>query len=142
MVTLHTNPSSQTGAARRRHQDPAVGQRGYLVVELMVGIAILLAVVMPICFSVLIDQKMARANYYRATAIAIVDGEMEILAAGEWKAHPPGTNDYVVKAESARNLPAGKFVLARSQDRLRLEWMPRAPAAGGPVRREITLHEH
>lgn len=68
----------------------------------------------------------------------IVDGEMEILVAGEWRAYPEGTHEYNVSARAASNLPRGKFVLTRTGNRLRLEWSAASARGIGKVVREAT----
>ena len=111
-------------------------QRGALMAEVAVGIAILVAVLLPLSLSMLKDQKLCRAYYYRAVAMEIVDGEMEILAAGEWRAFQSGSQPYAVRAEAAKNLPPGRFILTRQDKLLRLEWVPEKKQGIGPVRRE------
>lgn len=115
------------------------GETGAVMVELTMAMGILCAVVLPLAFSFTHEQRSARAYYYRAVAMEIVDGEMESLAAGEWRAFGEGTHDYPARAESARNLPAGRFVLDRHGKRLRLEWRPAKARDGGAVVREVTL---
>ena len=104
--------------------------------EVAVGITILVAVLLPLSLSMLKDQKLCRAYYYRAVAMEIVDGEMEILAAGEWRAFPTGAQPYPVRAEAAKNLPPGRFTLTRQEKLFRLEWVPAKPLGIGTVRRE------
>ena len=69
----------------------------------------------------------------------IVDGEMEILAAGGWKNFPDGTQNYPVQAKAAANLPPGKFQLTKTGNHLRLEWQSDKREGIGPVVREITV---
>ena len=104
--------------------------------EVAVGIAILVAVLLPLSLSMLKDQKLCRAYYHRAVAMEIVDGEMEILAAGEWRAFQPGSQPYPVRAEAAKNLPPGRFILTRENRLIRLEWVPNKLLGIGPVLRE------
>ena len=52
----------------------------------------------------------------------IVDGEMEILQAGEWKTFPEGAQPYVTQAAARTNLPAGNLTLTKKEETLRLEW--------------------
>ena len=111
-------------------------QRGALMADVAVGIAIFVAVLLPLSLSMLKDQKFCRAYYYRAVAMEIVDGEMEILAAGEWRAFPSGAQPYSVRAVSAKNLPPGRFILTRDNKLLRLEWVPDKKHGIGPVLRE------
>jgi hypothetical protein len=113
--------------------------RGMLIWELLVAMAILAAVFFPLCLSWLNEQKALRAGYSRAVAIGLVDGEMEILAAGEWRMFPVGVHSYTVQARAVTNLPPGRFLLTINERALRLEWKPDKPFAGGPVWREMMI---
>ena len=67
---------------------PRAGRRaehGMLMAELVVAMAILMIAVMPIGYSFMQDARLFRVTYQRAVAMEIVDGEMEILVAGEWR---------------------------------------------------------
>src|SRR5262245_1225765 len=112
---------------------------GFLTTELIMAMAILALAMIPLSYAVLHERKFIRALYYRTVAMEIVDGEMEALRAGEWTAFAVGSHPYSTRAESARNLPPGKFVLTRESRRLRLEWLPERRNEGGRVAREVTL---
>ena len=112
--------------------------RGMLTTELVVGMAILVIAVLPIGYSLLNDAHSLRLSYQRAVAMEIVDGEMEILAAGQWRSFPEGTNTYSIHAVAATNLPPGKFQLIRTGNHLQLEWRADPPRAGN-VMREVTV---
>jgi len=112
--------------------------RGMLTTELVVGMAILVIAVLPIGYSLLNDAHALRLNYEHAVAMEIVDGEMEILAAGQWRSFPEGTNIYPVLALAATNLPPGQFRLTRTGNHLQLEWKANPPRAGN-VMREVTV---
>lgn len=113
-------------------------RRGSISVELTVALGLLVAAVLPLSVSFLRDALALRGQYHRAVALEIVDGEMEILAAGEWRAFPPGRHVYPVRAGAATNLPPGAFTLTVTSNRLRLVWQPAARGQGGPVAREIS----
>jgi len=110
-----------------------------MTMELVVAVGLLTLVLIPISLSYAAEQRACRASYYRAVAMEIVDGEMEVLRAGEWKQFSEGRQSYVVSEKAAKNLPPGKFVLTRTANRLRLEWLPGARDQGGPVTREIAI---
>jgi hypothetical protein len=107
--------------------------------ELVIAMAILALVVLPLSYGFFHEAKMARAYYYRALAMQIVDGEMEILAAGQWRDYAPGTQPYPVDMRSATNLPPGRFLLTIQPPRIRLAWQPSGKGAGGTVVREVHL---
>ena len=104
-----------------------------------VGIVILGLAVLPLAYSFVRERQVLRIEYGRAVADEVVDGEMEILAAGTAKNLPEGTQTYSVHANAAHQLPPGHFELTRTGNHLRLEWKPDAPKGLGPVVREATL---
>jgi hypothetical protein len=110
---------------------------GFLEVDMVVGMAILLMAIFPLAYSFLHEQRLLRAEYARAAAIELVDGEMEILAAGDGTNFPDGSHNYVVHA--AAHLPPGHFRLTKSGHHLRLEWAPEERQAIGIVVRETTV---
>ena len=115
--------------------------RAALILELVVAMAILALVILPLSYGFWHEARLARAYYHRALAMEIVDGEMEILAAGEWRAYPEGTQAYPVALVSATNLPPGQFVLTIQPPLLRLSWEPRGRGGGSPVVRQTSIHE-
>ena len=110
-----------------------------LTTELMVAMAILVSTVLPLGYSLILETRYLRASYQRAVAMEIVDGEMEILAAGEWRSFPEGTHPYPVRVAAATNLPPGQFQLTRTVDHLRLEWRPDRRKGMGVVVRDVTI---
>ena len=122
---------------RPRH--PPRSQDASLLAEAVVALAILVTVMLPLAFAFLQETRLCRAAYFKAVAMEIVDGEMEALAAGEWRAFQPGRQNYPVRAASSTNLPPGAFLLTLEAGRARLEWNPTKHGAGGPVVREVTL---
>ena len=113
--------------------------RGALQADMLVALAILVCAAMPLAYSSAKDHKLLRANYHRAVAMSIVDGEMELLVAGEWHAWTEGEHELKVRAESAKNLPPGRFTLTRRGDVVRLEWTTDKPRGIGKVVREVNL---
>jgi len=130
MVILKTTP-------RRRSRKEKC--RAMLTAELIMAMAILVIAVLPIGYSLIVDTRFLKANYQHAVAMEIVDGEMEILAAGEWRSVPEGTHPYPVHAVAATNLPPGQFQLTRTGNNLRLEWNPNQHRGIGGVVREVTV---
>jgi len=111
-------------------------RRGALITEVVVAMGLLTFAMLPLAFSILREQKLTRAYFNRAIVMEIIDGEMESLMAGEWRAFMPGAQTYPVRAEAAKVLPPGKFLLTLDGDRVRLEWLPEKSGRGGPVVRE------
>ena len=112
------------------------GRRGSITFEILAAI-IILGVLLGTVASALLSENRALLSHYRhAVAMEIVDGEMEILRAGAFKIWPEGEHTYPVRAEAARNLPQGRFLLTRRGRRIRLEWVPTHPRAARRVVRE------
>ncbi len=112
---------------------------GSLMVELLVAMALLTGALLPLAYSIYSiasEKRLARASYQRAVAMEIVDGEIETLAASEWRALTPGTREYQVHAGAATNLPPGRFLVTLQDGKVRLEWRPSVKQHGGPVVRE------
>lgn len=127
---MKTNVSSTS--ARRR-----VG--GFLEADLAVGMAILALAVLPLAYSFVRERQVLKIEYCRSVADEVVDGEMEILAAGAAKNLPEGSQTYSVNATAATQLPPGHFQLTKTGNHLRLEWMPEVRRGFKAVVREATL---
>jgi hypothetical protein len=112
---------------------------GFLEVDLLVGLAILSLAVVPLGFSFAHERRVLKIEYFRSVADEIVDGEMEILAAGDWKNYPDGAQNYSVHANAATVLPPGHFQLTKTGNHLRLEWNSDEKHGIGAVVREVTV---
>jgi hypothetical protein len=91
------------------------------MIEVMVALGILMAVVIPLVFTILQDQRQARDLYLRAVVMEIVEHEL-------------GPHEYSINANSATNLPPGKFVFTRTEKNIRLEWRPQDEFAGRRIK--------
>ena len=111
-------------------------KQGFLEVDLLVGLAILTLAIVPLGFSFARERQMLKTEYARSVANEIVDGEMEILAAGEWKLFPDGSQQYSVHANAMSSLPPGHFQLTKTGSHLRLEWISDRKHGVGIVVRE------
>ena len=112
---------------------------GFLEVDLLVGLAILSLAVVPLGYSFARERQVLKLEYFRSVAGEIVDGEMEILAAGDWKNFPDGSQIYPVRAAAAAVLPPGHFQLTKTGGNLRLAWTPDGRSGVGAIVREITV---
>ena len=107
--------------------------------DLVIATAILIVGLMPIAYSFASEKRAAMFSYQRAVAMEIVDGEMETLVAGGWRAFTPGTHEYSVHAGALTNLPPGQFLLTVETNKVRLAWQPAIKHRGGPVAREAIV---
>ena len=114
-------------------------ERGALATELLVAGVILVIAVLPLAYSFAHEQKFLRVCYNRAVAMEIVDGEMEVLMAGEWRAFKEGTQEYVPRSAAVTNLPMRTLQLTITGKQLKLEWRPPGRDMGGHVVREVKL---
>jgi len=114
-------------------------QRGFLEVDMMVGLAILTIAVLPLGYTFVRERQVLKIEYCRSVADEIVDGEMEILLAGAGKNLPDGPQAYVVNARAASQLPRGHFQLTKTGNHLRLEWAPDVRRGFAAVAREGSL---
>lgn len=130
MVTTLHNPTF----SRPRRREAAM-----LITELLVAITFLCAAVIPLAYSFAKEQQYLHNCYQRAIALEIVDGEMELLTAGEWRGYPDGVHKLVPTAQSAKNLPPGTLQLTVVGKQLSLEWLPDNRDQGGPITRKVTL---
>lgn len=106
---------------------------GVLMTELLIAMAMMVGVLLPLAYSITSEKRLARTAFHRSVAMELVDGEMEILAAGEWRSFAPGQHEYPIHAVAATNLPPGRFLLTVGPDKVRLEWKPNAKRYGGAV---------
>ncbi len=114
-------------------------RRASLMIDAIVAMALLVIVMVPVARAIASEKRLALSQYERAVALEIVDGEMEALVAGEWRALPAGTSEYRVHAESRANLPPGRFLVTVETNRIRLVWQPTVKRHGGPVSREALV---
>jgi hypothetical protein len=114
-------------------------ERAALITEAVVAMAMLTIAVLPLAFSFHHERTLLKASYYRAIAMEVVDGEMEILTAAEWRSFPSGQQTYAVRAGAATNLPPGQFQLTINSNRVRLAWQPSEAHSGGAVIREASV---
>jgi hypothetical protein len=112
---------------------------GFLQIDLVVGLAILTIAIVPLGFAFARERQVLKMEYHRAVINELVDGEMEILAAGAAKNLPDGAQDISVDARAAGQLPPGHFQLTKAGRHLKLEWLPDEKHGISRVTREVTL---
>jgi hypothetical protein len=109
------------------------------MIEGMVGISILLIAVLPLAMWSVMDAKALHKSYQRAVAVEMVDGEMEVLAAGAWRDVAEGTNEFRASGKAGANLPDGEFQIIRRGDHVRMEWKALKKSGIGMVAREAVI---
>ena len=114
-------------------------KRGFLEVDLLVGLAILSLAMVPLGYSFARERQVLKMEYFRSVANEIVDGEMEILAAGDGKNYSEGAQAYVIHSRAAASLPPGHFQLTKNGNHLRLGWTPDERRGVSAVVREVTI---
>ncbi len=113
--------------------------RGSLLAEMTFGLGIAALLLIPIALTFRADQLYTRALFHRAVAIEVVDGEIEMLAAGEWRSYAPGLHEFQPRAGVVTNLPPGRFTLTVREVHVRLDWEPATRHGGGRVTREVRI---
>jgi hypothetical protein len=114
----------------RRHES------GALMTEVLIGMAIFAIAVMPLAVSFMTNQITMRRLYQKAVTMEAIDGEMEILAAGEWHSFKEGAQAYPMEAARAKNLMRGSATLTVTGNHLKLEWKPTDGRKGNFLVRE------
>ena len=114
-------------------------RRGVLMMDLVVAMAILSIAIVPLGFSFARERQLLKIEYHQGVINEIVDGEMEILAAGDWRNFPDGSQNYSVRAGAAASLPPGHFQLTKAGHHLRLEWTPDQRQGIRAIVREVNV---
>ncbi len=114
-------------------------RRGFLQIDLAVGLAILGIAILPLGYAFQRERQVLKIEYQRAVLNELVDGEMEILAAGAAKNLPDGAQNLAVKSKAAEKLPPGHFQLTKTGNHLRLAWSADEKCGVSPIAREAVL---
>ena len=125
-------------ASGNRHA-PAGRRGGWLLVELAAAMAVLVTILISVAVAMAYQQRVCRQLYEKAVAMEIVDGEAEVLAAGEGRAYPDGTHTCHVVAAAAESLPPGDVVVTVARPSARVEWVPAVERGAPRVVREVTI---
>ena len=134
IIVMKTKLSLQP-IADRLHRE-----RGFLMVDLIVGMAILTLAIMPLAFSFVRERQLLRAEYFRARRRGNRgrrNGDSGRGRMAEFPGRRAGL--YTVHAKAAASLPPGHFQLTKTGNHLRLEWKPDKRQGIGTVVREITV---
>ena len=113
--------------------------RAFLQLDVAVAITVLALVFIPLSISSSGDLDLARRHYFEAVALQLIDGEMDVLLAGERRKYTTGEHRITPVGEAVQNLPEGKFVLTVHDQKLTLAWVPTKQAKWGRVERVVEL---
>ena len=111
----------------------------FLQLDVAVAITVLALVFIPLSVSSSGDLDLARRQYFEAVALQLIDGEMDVLLAGERRKYTPGEHQITPVGEAVQNLPEGEFVLTVHDQKLTLAWVPTKRAKWGRVERVVEL---
>ena len=111
----------------------------FLQLDVAVAITVLALVFIPLSVSSSGDLDLARRQYFEAVALQLIDGEMDVLLAGERRKYTPGEYGITPVGEAVQNLPEGEFVLTVHDQKLTLAWGPTKRAKWGRVERVVEL---
>ncbi len=114
-------------------------RRAFLQLDVAVAITVLALVFIPLSVSSSGDLDLARRQYFEAVALQLIDGEMDVLLAGERQKYTTGEHRITPVGESVQNLPEGEFVLTVHDQKLTLAWVPKKLAKWGRVERVVEL---
>jgi hypothetical protein len=114
-------------------------RRGFLQIDLIAALAILGIAMVPLGFAFVRERQVLKIDYCHSVADEIVDGEMEVLAAGAGRDFPDGSQIYTVHSKAAAGLPPGHFQLTKNGNHLRLAWLPDEKHGLGAIIRETTM---
>ena len=111
----------------------------FLQLDVAVAITVLALVFIPLSISSSGDLDLARRHYFEAVALQLIDGEMDVLLAGERRKYTTGEHRITPVGEAVQNLPEGEFVLTVHDQKLTLAWVPTKRAKWGRVERVVEL---
>ena len=111
----------------------------FLQLDVAVAITVLALVFIPLSVSSSGDLDLARRQYFEAVALQLIDGEMDVLLAGERRKYTTGEHRITPVGEAVQNLPEGEFVLTVHDQKLTLAWVPTKRAKWGRVERVVEL---
>ena len=117
----------------------AAKRLAFVQLDVALAVSILLLVFIP--FSVTSSSKLdlARRQHFKAVALQMIDGELDVLMAGERQKYIPGEHKITPPGEAVKTQPVGEFILTVQENPRTIAWVPEKEAKWGRVEREVTL---
>jgi len=109
----------------------------FLQLDVAIALTVLALVFIPLSVSSSGGLDLARRHYFEAVALQLIDGEMDVLLAGERRKYTTGEHRITPVGEAVQNLPEGEFVLTVHDQKLTLAWVPTKRAKWGRVERVV-----
>ena len=111
----------------------------FLQLDVAIALTVLALVFIPLSVSSSGGLDLARRHYFEAVALQLIDGEMDVLLAGERQKYTTGEHRIKPVGDAVQNLPEGKFVLTVQDEKLTMAWVPTKRAKWGRVERVVQL---
>ena len=111
----------------------------FLQLDVAIALTVLALVFIPLSVSSSGGLDLARRHYFEAVALQLIDGEMDVLLAGERQKYTTGEHRIKPVGDAVQNLPEGKFVLTVQDEKLTMAWVPTKRAKWGRIERVVEL---
>ena len=116
-----------------------VSHLAFVQLDVMGAIVILMLVFIPLTVTSSRKLDLARRHHVEAVVLQLIDGEIDVLLAGEHKKYNFGEHRITPAGEAAEDLPKGDFILTLKKKQLSLVWIPVKQAKWGRIDREVNL---
>jgi hypothetical protein len=121
-----------------RRQESGRRTAGAIHLETILALALTAAVLLPISGIVVTQRRMASDLARHLMMIELVDGEMELIASGDWVRFSEGTHSIPLPSPEGFVPPVGELTLERHGREFRLTWRPTNRWIGGGIERRWT----
>ena len=116
-----------------------VKRLAFIQLDVAVAIVILMLVFIPLTVTSSSKLDLARRHHVEAVVLQLIDGEIDVLLAGEQEKYNFGEHRITPAGEAAGDLPKGEFILTLKEKQLSLAWVPIKLAKWGRIERGVNL---
>ncbi len=116
-----------------------VRRLAFIQLDVAVAIVILMLVFIPLTVTSSSKLDLARRHHVEAVVLQLIDGEIDVLLAGEQEKYNFGEHRITPAGEAAEDLPKGEFILTLKEKQLSLAWVPVKLAKWGRIERAVNL---